>query len=226
MRHPFPFPRTLAIIMLCSVALLSACATTANTTAGTPTGQPQPTGSANAPTATSQPTSGPTPTPVPVTSCAQVSGFGSAGSITAGSHFTEVSFPTNTVGFVQQTFEDNSYQFRIISACTNGTTASAIHSFYASGLPPTGFAKSSTSPYKGNPSSACGDPYCCVQGHAHPSFQATQYVSLESVTTRGSVVTYNLRLCITPLIFNNITIQGTYMYDFDLVDNPDVQWNR
>jgi len=226
MHRPRLLPRLLAIMIFCLAALLSACSTTANTSATVPpTGQPQPSASAGAATATSQP-SVPTSTAVPVTSCAQVSGFGSAGSISAGSHFTEVSFPSNTVGFVAQTFEDNSYQFRIISACTNGTTASAIRSFYASGLPPTGFAQSSTFPYKGNASSACGDPYCWFRGSAHPSFQATQYVSLESVTAHGAVVTYNLRLCITPLVFNNITIKGTYSYDFDLVDNTDVWWEQ
>jgi hypothetical protein len=227
MRLTRQLPRLLAVMIFCLAVLLSACSTTANTTVTTPpTGQPQPSVSAGAPTATSRPVSVPTATSVPVTSCTQVSGFGGAGSISAGSQFTEVSFPSNTVGFVAQTFEDNSYQFRIISACTKGTTASAIRSFYASKLPPTGFAQSSTFPYKGNSSSACGDPYCWFRGTAHPSFQATQYVSLEAVAALGSVVTYNLRLCITPLVFNNITINGADSYDFDLVDNPDVAWNQ
>jgi hypothetical protein len=151
-------------------------------------------------------------------------GFGSASTISAGSQFSEVTFPPSTVGYIQQTFEDNSFQFRIISGCTNGTTTSAINSYFASELPPTGFAQSSTYPYHGNATSACGDPYCWYKGSAHPSFQTSRYISLESVKAVGSVVTYNLRLSIAPLVFNNITINGTFSYDFDLVDNVDVSW--
>lgn len=218
MRHPSPFLRAFVIIaMLLLTALLSACGNTTVTVAATPTSQPTAT-----PTATSHPT--PSATSAAITSCAQVSGFASAGPISTGSHFSEVGFPANTVGFVQQTFETNSYQFRIISACTGGTSTSAINAYFANGLPSTGFAKSSTFPYHGSASSACGDPYCWYKGTAHPSFEASRYISLESVTAVGSVVTYNLRLCITPLVFNNVIIKGTYEYDFDLVDNPDVQW--
>jgi hypothetical protein len=228
MRYSPKFPRTLAIIALCLVALLSACSTTTNTVANNPPSQPS--SATTAPTATSalpqpaQPTTAPAPTAVPVTSCAMAPGFASASTISAGSHFSEVTFPPSTVGYIQQTFEDNSFQFRIISACTNGTTVSAINSYFASGLPPTGFAKSSTFPYHGSASSACGDPYCWYKGTAHPSFQASRYISLESVKAVGSVVTYDLRLSITPLVFNNITINGTFSYDFDLVDNVDVSW--
>ncbi|MGO8947269.1 MAG: hypothetical protein ACLQUY_06330 [Ktedonobacterales bacterium] len=225
MRFPHQFPRILAITTLCFIVLLSACGTTSGTVAINPTSLPTVTAAATATTA-SPPTPTPSPTPAPITSCAQVSGFGSAGAISTGSNFSEVSFPAHTVGFVQQTFEDNSYQFRIISACTSATTTSAIRSYFASGLPPTGFAQSSTFPYNGTTSSGCGDPYCWFKGTAHPSFQATRYISLESVTAVGSVVTYNLRLCITPLVFNNITIKGTYEYDFDLVDNTDVWWDQ
>ena len=163
-------------------------------------------------------------TAVPITSCAQVSGFGSAGPISTGARFSEVGFPANTVGSIQQTFETNSYQFRLISACTAGTTASSIHAHFSNSLPSTGFIQSLTFPYQGNLNAACGDPYCWYKGSAHPSFQASRYVSLENVTAVGSVVTYTLRLAITPLVFCNITIKGTYDYDFDLVDNPDVWW--
>jgi hypothetical protein len=227
MRYSPKFPRTPAIIALCLVALLSACSTTTTTVVNNPPSQPS--SAVTGPIATpapSQPTTAPAPTAIPVTSCAMAPGFGSAGSISAGSHFSEVTFPASTVGYVQQTLEDNSFQFRIISACTNGTTTSAIHSYFASGLPPSGFAQSSTYPYHGNASSACGDPYCWYKGSAHPSFQASRYISLESVKAVGSVVTYNLRLSITPLVFNNITINGTFEYDFDLVDNTDVFWEQ
>jgi hypothetical protein len=225
MRHPSRFPGASAIIAaLLITAFLSACSSTATVTVGgNPTSQPTATATA---TTAGQPSPTSTPPSAPVTNCAQVSGFGSAGAISTGSHFSGVGFPAQTVGFIQQTFEDNGYQFRIISACTNGTTVGAIHSYFSSGLPSTGFAQSSTFPYHGNASSGCGDPYCWYNGSAHPSFQASRYVSLESVTAVGSVVTYNLRLCITPLVFNNITIKGTFLYDFDLVDANDVWWDQ
>lgn len=173
---------------------------------------------AGTPTATAPATS------APITSCAQISGFGNAGAISTGSHFSEVGFPAHTVGVIQQTFETNSYQFRLISACTAGTTAASIRAYFSNGLPPSGFIQSLDFPYQGNPNAACGDVYCWYKGSAHPSLQASRYVSLENVTAVGSVVTYTLRLAITPLAFTNITIKGTYDYDFDQVDNPDVWW--
>lgn len=225
MCRPRQLPYVLTIFALCLIALTSACSTTTVYVTSKPKDLPSVTAPATA-VGTAPIASVPTATHVPVTSCTQLSSFGSAGAISAGSHFPEVTFPAHTVGFVAQTFEDNSYQYRIISACTNGTTTSAINSYYASALPTTGFAQSSTFPYHGNASSACGDPYCWYNGTAHPSFQASRYVSLESVTAVGSVVTYNVRLGITPLIFNNITIKGTFEYDFDLVDNTDVWWEQ
>src|SRR5215469_2439153 len=184
MRHPYQFPRALAIITVFLVVFLSACSTTTNSTANNPPGQ-QPglptattTGGGQLPTATTS--SPPTPTLAPVANCSQISAFSSAGAVSAGPHFTEVGFPSNTVGFVKQTFENNSFQFRILSECTNSTTVGAINSYYASNLPSTGFAQSSTFPYHGKASSACGDPYCWYNGSAHPSFQASRYISLES----------------------------------------------
>lgn len=146
--------------------------------------------------------------------------------MSAGAHFSELGLPAHTVGYIAQTFEDNSYQFRLLNACTSSTSTGTIRSYFATGLPTTGFAQSSTFPYQGNAGSACGDPYCWYKGTAHPSFEASRYISLESVTAVGSVVTYTVRLCITLLVFSNITIQGTFSYDFDLVDQDDVFWDQ
>ncbi len=199
----------------------SQTATASSSAAATPTDDTSTGG-----TSTGGSPSSPTPTAVPVTSCSQLSGFGSAGSISAGPHFSEVSFHSNTVGFVAQKFETNNFQFEIINACTKSTTTSAIRSYYAGGLPTTGFVKSSTFPYKGNASSACGDPYCWYKDGSHPSFQARRYVSLENVTAHGSVVSYSLRLSIAPIVRTGVVIQGTYEYDFDLVSSPDVWWQQ
>ena len=246
MRHePTPMPTrmfpmfiTLLLVVLLSIAL-SGCDLTGSAggtilTPSSGSSQTSTTGSGataspTADTSTSgSPSTGssstPTPAPVPITSCSQVSGFASAGSISAGSHFSDVSFHANTIGFIAQKFETSNYQFEIINACTKSTSVSTIHTYYSSGLPTTGFVQTSTFPYHGNASSACGDPYCWYKDGSHPSFQARRYVSLESVTAHGSVVSYSLRLSIAPILRTGVVIQGTYEYDFDLVSNPDVQW--
>jgi hypothetical protein len=137
-----------------------------------------------------------------------------------------VGFHSNTVGSIVQTFETNNYQFEIINACTKSTTASAIRAYYASGHPTKGFVQTSTFPYHGNASSACGDPYCWYKDASHPSFQVRRHVSLENVTVHGSVVSYSLRLSIAPIVRTGVVIQGTYHYDFDLVTNTDVWWEQ
>jgi hypothetical protein len=221
-------PLVLVIALVLPVAACSGGGPTGSvsTTQTTPTTQPttSTTGTTPTPAATQAPTAAPTPTPVPIASCSQVSGFGSAGSVSTGAHFSEVGFPANTVGFIKQTFETNNYQFEILSACTKSTTVGNIQAYFATGLPGVGFAKSTTFPYQGNPSSACGDPYCWFNATAHPSFEAGRYISLEAVTGIGSVVTYNLRLSIAPLE-RTATINASTEYDFDLVSNPDVNWS-
>ena len=218
------FPLVLALAL---TALLSACSSSATgtTSAQTPTTTETATGGDGTPTSGSTPDSSATPTPTPVTSCAQVSGFSSAGSVSTGSAFSEVGFPANTVGFVKQLSETNSYQFKILSACTKGQSTGYIHTYFKSGLPSTGFAQSSTYPYKGNASAACGDPYCWYKDGSHPSWEARRYISLENVTSVGSVVTYDLRLSIAPLT-HMATIQGTYTYDLDQPTSDDVQWDQ
>jgi hypothetical protein len=221
-------------LVLALSALLSACSSSA---AGTPTTQLPTTatdtptsgtgGGGSTPTTGSTPVSNvtPAPTPIPITTCAQVSGFASAGGVSTGANFTEVGFPANTVGFVKQIFETNSYQFEILSACTQGASAGYIRTYFTTGLPGTGFPQSSTFPYQGNASAACGDPYCWYKDGSHPSFQARRYISLENVTSVGSVATYDLRLSIAPLA-RTTTINGTFAYDFDLVSAEDVRWNQ
>jgi hypothetical protein len=223
------------ILVMVFVMALSACSLASNpgptieqsstssqtSTTGSPTA-----GTSTDGTSTTGSPATPTPAPIPITKCSQVSGFSTAGTISTGSHFSEVSFHSNTVGFVAQKFETNNYQFEIINACTKSTTASAIRAYYASGLPTTGFLHISTFPYHGNASSACGDPYCWYKDGSHPSFQARRYVSLENVTVHGSVVSYSLRLSIAPIVRTGVVIQGTYHYDFDLVSNTDVWWEQ
>lgn len=159
-----------------------------------------------------------------ITSCSQVAGFGSAAQIPFTTAFTQVGEPNNTFGFVHQKFENIPYLFELMSACTNNTTVSAVRSYYSTRLPSVGFAQSSKFPYKGDPSSACGDPYCWYQAPAHPVDQNGKYVSLESVkAVSATVVTFTLRLSIAP-IARTITLHTGDEYGFDLVGSPDVQW--
>lgn len=220
------------VLSLTLMLTLSACSFASNATSTTEqssTSNPTPTtdtGASSTGSTDSQATPTSTVSAAPVSNCSEIAQFSSAGSISTGSHFSEVTFHANTVGFIAQKFETNSFQFEVINACTKSTTTSAIHAFYASGLPSTGFLSSSTFPYQGNASSACGDPYCWYKDGSHPSFQVRRYVSLEGVTAHGSVVTYALRLSIAPITRSSIVIQGTYHYDFDLVSNTDVWWDQ
>lgn len=222
-----PPHRVIPLIVTLAIALtatLSACSSSATGTTSTQTPtttETATTGGDSTPTAGSSAT----PTSIPVTNCSQVSSFSGAGSVSTGSAFSEVGFPANTVGYVKQLFETNSYQFKILSACTNGKSAGYIRTYFSTGLPSTGFVQSSTYPYKGNASAACGDPYCWYKDGSHPSWEARRYISLENVTSVGSVVTYDLRLSIAPLT-HTATIQGTYTYDFDQPTSDDVQWNQ
>lgn len=124
--------------------------------------------------------------------CAHATGFSSAGTAAAGSSFSDVSFPANSVSVVSSTSTDT-YQFTIIKACTDGSTASSVSSFFATNLSSSGWTNVSHYPYHGDPTSACGDPNCWRK-----SGSPVRYVSLESLSTAGSVALYSLRLAIAP----------------------------
>lgn len=192
---------SLAIIpalLLTATLLLSACSTSANahsTGKGSPTTSAQPTSSTQ---------SSPTPLPSPNTNtadCSQAPGFGSAGPASAGSNFTDVTFPAGSVSVASSTYTEV-YSFQIINVCTNNTSTSSVRGFFASGLPGNGWSQSATYPYKGNVSSACGDPYCWRKQYA----SNIRYVSLESVTAAGSVVVYSLRLATAPIPSFNLVM--------------------
>jgi hypothetical protein len=195
------------------VLILSACSSQSNTTVTvTSSGQPAATDTPAppAPPATATP-------PPPVSNCSQVSGFGSAGTASAGALFTDVVFPANSVGYVKQTFEDHSTQFQIIAVCSNGTDANSVRSLYASNLPSNGWAQTNNYPYHGNPSSSCGDPYCWNAPDG-------RWVSLEGVSNAGSVAVFSLRLALTPRKSGSVTIAGTYTQAFELGESSDDVW--
>jgi hypothetical protein len=113
------------------------------------------------------------------------------------------------VSVVNSTFTDT-YQFSIIKVCTNSSSSSAVRSFFASNLTASGWANVSTYPYHGDPTSACGDPNCWRK-----SGSPVRYVSLESLSTAGSVALYSLRLAIAPgsptaqMITHYATVSGS-----------------
>lgn len=222
MRRIAQYHRALILATIFSLLMavaLSACGPGA--TAKTPEN------ASNAPTASSgasaTASSGSTTTPTtssagPVTACSQVAGFGSAGSVSVSSAFSEVAPPAGTVGVLAQTFETNSVQFELINACTKETTTAQIRTYFATGLAQHGFTQSNTFPYHGNSASACGDPYCWIS-----HIPADRYISLESVVAHGAVVTYTLRLAIAPMSGDE-TINGTYYGRFDASGTANDVW--
>ncbi len=189
---------SLAIPFLLS---LLACSVGGSST-GVTTHTPTPVVSPTATSAGGTPSAGDTPvpsTPIPagITNCNQISTFAGAGAASAGSGFSDVGFPPDSVsvgaGNYADTYNLTTYQFSLISVCSNNATASTIQSYFSSTLTTGGWSNTSTFPYAGNPARLCGDPYCWRYG-ATP----VRYVSLESVQPSDSVVVYTLRVGTAP----------------------------
>jgi hypothetical protein len=183
MRIPY-IPRwSQSLVGLIALALaLGACAFGASTTSeqsGTPTAAG----------------GGSTPTPQQATTCPNLSGFSGAQAATAGAGFGDVAFPSNSISTAIAISGGGAGRFTIkqFDACTPSTTTSAIYSFFANGLPGSGWAGVSTYPYDGAWQASCGDPYCWKKDYK------ARYVSLEKVTDRGNgLVSYHVRLAVPP----------------------------
>lgn len=122
--------------------------------------------------------------------CLALQGFsGASNPATGGSTFADTPFPTGAVSAIYQTFQDGGYHFTLLNACAPSTSIANVRAFYAQAMPVNGWTPSSTYPYGGQATRACGDPYCWVKGSSPP-----RYVSLESVGASGAEVTYQLRL--------------------------------
>ncbi len=142
--------------------------------------------------ATEAPTVAATTPPNP-TSCASL--IGSSAAASAGSHFTDVAFPSGSVSTSPALHLSGTglWSIYLMNACTPNSTANAVRSFFASQLPSSGWAISATLPFDGGYQAPCGDPYCWAKD------TAPRYVGLESVTDAGNgFVTYRLRLFIPP----------------------------
>lgn len=190
------------------VLLLSACSSSASNKKGPSGGNGGQTAingidnTSATPVAPPTPATNSTPTPLPpppsgLASCSQAPGFGSASSASAGANFPDVSFPGSSVSTLGNAFSAGYYSFQIVNVCSNGMAANDVRSFYASQLTTGGWINTSSYPYAGDVTRACGDPYCW-RNPGGPT-GTPRYVSLESVTTSGSVAIYSLRLAVAPV---------------------------
>lgn len=134
-----------------------------------------------------------TATPVP-TACRNISNFIGASTATITPMFPEdVPFPPASLSYLGQTYSDGPYTYYLVQVCSSGVLADGARAFFARTLPQSGWAQSPYFPYRGNPSSDCGDPYCWQSGGS-----PARYISLEQAQTvdNGAAATYVLRLAV------------------------------
>ncbi|HKD77720.1 MAG TPA: hypothetical protein VKB76_19595, partial [Ktedonobacterales bacterium] len=176
-----------------ALIVLIACGSTGTVSVGhSATSTPAATATAITGLGTEAPTTVPTTPPHP-TSCTSL--IGSSATASAGSHFTDVAFPASSLstGLTLHRSGTGIWSIYLMNACTPGSSASAVRSFFASQLPASGWATSATLPFDGGFQAPCGDPYCWAKD------TAPRYVGLEAVTDAGGgFVTYTLRLFIPP----------------------------
>ena len=155
----FPAPSVaLLILMLLLALLLSACGAAGGAAASN---TPQATLPPATPPTSAIPGGPPTVTPpAAAANCAQVPGFANAGAASAGTVFSDIIFPANSIGFTMQTPEDHSYLFQLIAICTPGMKASDVTNAIANNLLGNGWVQSAGYPYHGNPAANCNDANC------------------------------------------------------------------
>jgi hypothetical protein len=88
----------------------------------------------------------------------------------------------------------NLWSVYLDQACTDGTSASAVRSFFASQYPASGWPQVNKLPFDGGYFISCGDAYCW--GKSTPQ----RFVGLENVTDHGGATTYQLRLFLPPAV--------------------------
>jgi hypothetical protein len=175
-------------------------------------------GSANG---TPTPTATPSPTPTVQQACRTLLNASSLQAASAGSAFTDVTFPANSLGtgVTSSPAADGRFAIAQFDVCTPASSIAAIQSFFATGLPSAGWAQSGTYPYDGALQASCGDPYCWSKD------SAPRYVSLESIASQpGGYVTYHLRLATPPTPPScqpdDYGIYATRPYDTTLPNTP------
>ena len=132
-----------------------------------------------------------TATPVP-SACQRLSNFIGAHTATITPMFSrDIAFPPASLSYLGDSFTDGSYRYNLVDVCSSGMTADGVRAFFAQALPQSGWEQSANFPYHGDPSRACGDPYCWQNGSS-----PGQLISLEQAQTvsNGAATTYVLRL--------------------------------
>jgi hypothetical protein len=124
--------------------------------------------------------------------CGRLSNFIGAGRATVIPMFPEdIPFPPNSVSYLGENLTEGQYSYDLVSVCSNCLSANAARAYFSQSLPRAGWTQSALYPYQGDPTRACGDPYCWQQ-----SSSPSRYISLEQVqdVSNGAASTYVLRL--------------------------------
>ncbi len=121
--------------------------------------------------------------------CAQVGNFQSAGTASAGSHFTDVTFPANSLSYMDapHAAPTSGYTVQDVFTCSPLSSPAAARSFFAGSLPGNGWAQSAAFP--ANADGNCGDPYCW---HKDTRFVGLTFGNHEGQV--GNVILYHLEL--------------------------------
>lgn len=159
----------------------------------------------------------PTATPAQATCAALLPGGILA---SAGSNFTDVSFPPGTISTALALDHHGDGQWSVyhMQACAEMTSVSLIQAFYATNLPAQGWANAPTEPFDGSFLQACGDAYCWDKD------AAPRYVGLGDLIQHGTVVTYTLRLFVPPAVPNcaGTPAHGSYIAQLPATYSPQV----
>jgi len=173
--------------------------------------------------ATPTATATPSPTPTPRQACQALLGSTNLQAASAGSGFTDVTFPPDSLSTSIAASHGGDGRFAIaqFDVCTPVTGIEAIQSFFTTNLPSAGWAQMATYPYDGAYQAPCGDPYCWSKD------TTPRYVSLETVIKQqNGYVTYHMRLATAPTPPSckpdDYGIYATRPYDMMLPNTPSI----
>lgn len=124
--------------------------------------------------------------------CAQINGFRSVTTASAGPAFPDVTFPAQSVT-TTGTHSTDVYGFQVINVCTANPNRDAVNAFFASSLPSKGWSAITTFPVGGDPTHACDGVSCWRK--ASPG---ARYVSLANMSVSSTTTTYTLTLATAP----------------------------